>query len=325
MRVTWIGPADQGPDALWLARLPDTQPILMPSLAGNVTDAWLLLRFQIKGESRWGYRPHDVLVSVNGDWLHWFRNTIPEGRYLFPLDPSNLTTSAGNPAFNHVQIDSWHMNGGHYITGTDYQIMTRSAWGETFAFAADEQDARQAADRPNLNHDKPDLVVLANGMDVPAEPPPSGKTDFRVVVANVGEADSRPAGLLMLHSPKDESGGKPLARAEVPALRPGERWTGHDAAPGAARSHHLQAPAGRAGLRPVERFAHAGALERSGGRAGDQTRGDGRHSVRGGGHGRRGPRDRSRFRRPCRRRERGRPLTGRRGRRRRRAARRRFR
>ena len=227
LRLTWLGAADLGPDALWLARLPDTRPVMMPSLAGNVTDAWLLVRFQINGESRWGYRPHDVRISVNGDWLKWFRNTIPEGRYLFPLDPATLATSAGGrPAFNDVRIDSWHMNGGHYITGTDYQVLTRTAWGETFAFAADEQEARQAADRPNLNHDKPDLAVLANGMDVPAEPPPSGKTDFKVVVVNLGEAESRPAGLVMLHSLEDEPRGKPLARAEVPALRPGERWTG---------------------------------------------------------------------------------------------------
>src|SRR5207253_11278225 len=49
---------------------------------------------------------------------------------------------------------------------------------------------------------------------------------FKVVVVNLGEAESRPAGLVMLHSLEDEQRGKPLARAEVPALRPGERWTG---------------------------------------------------------------------------------------------------
>src|SRR5689334_20160699 len=57
LRLTWLGAAELGPDALWLARLPDTRPVMMPSLAGNVTDAWLLVRFQINGESRWGYRP----------------------------------------------------------------------------------------------------------------------------------------------------------------------------------------------------------------------------------------------------------------------------
>ena len=42
VRLTYLGPAPHGPEALWLVRLPDRSPILMPSVAGNVTSAWLM-------------------------------------------------------------------------------------------------------------------------------------------------------------------------------------------------------------------------------------------------------------------------------------------
>jgi hypothetical protein len=218
VRLTYLGPADHGPDALWLVRLRDKKPLLVPSLAGNVTDANLIVHFGLTSE-RWYYRPHDLWLFANDIPVGGFSHAIPEGRYLFPLNPHQVFTSAGRPETNRVAIRSWHDNSGHYKVASDYQIVTRTAWSEWFAYAADEAEVRKAAEGPGVNHDKPDLAVLANALDLPAEPPKDGRTDFAVVVANLGEAASASARLVMLHE------GKTLAQAAIPPMPPGERVT----------------------------------------------------------------------------------------------------
>jgi PKD repeat protein len=217
VRLTYLGAAEKGPDALWLVRLPDKQPVLMPSLAGNVTDVYFLLGFGLK-YARWYYRPHDVWVAVNDVVVGTFDNTIPEGRYLYKLNPYQVFTSTGSPVPNRVALHSWHMNGGNYALASEYQFVTRTAWSEWFAFAADEAGARKALmTRSGLNHDQPDLAVLANSLNLPAQPPKDGVTNFAVTVANVGESASAPAQLAMF------SGERRLVSVSIPALKPGER------------------------------------------------------------------------------------------------------
>ena len=217
VRLSYLGAAEKGPDALWLVRQPDKQPVLMPSLAGNVTDVYFMLDFRLIN-ARWDYRPHDVWVAVNDVVVGTFDNTIPEGRYLYKLNPYQVFTSTGAPVPNRVALRSWHMNGGHYVMASEYRLVTRTAWSEWFAFATDEADARKAlVTRPGLNHDQPDLAVLANGLNLPTQPPKDGVTNFAVTVANVGESASAPAQLTMF------SGERRLVSVTIPALKPGER------------------------------------------------------------------------------------------------------
>jgi hypothetical protein len=216
-RLTYLGAAEHGPDALWLLRLPSREPVLVPSLAGNVTEAWLAVRFALRGP-RSGYRPHDLAVIFNDSWLRYFKDAIPEGRYLFRLDPHQVFTSAGRPVPNRVGVRSWHMNGGHYSTSGDYQLSVRTAWGEHFAFAADAAEGRQSSQvGRRVNHDRPDLAVLANALDLPARAPEDGRIDLPATVANLGEAVSLPARLVLM------DGKQILAQADVPPLQPSEQ------------------------------------------------------------------------------------------------------
>jgi len=215
VRLTYIGAADQGPDALWLVRLPDKQPIMMPSLAGNVSDAWLTVKFELE-DTRNSYRPHDVLLTLNDVWLKMFQKTVPDGRYLFRLSPYQVFTSSGEPVPNRVAVYSWHMNSGHYATRSNYELMVRTAWSEHYAFAATEEEARRGVGTYLVNHDQPDLGIFANATDLPVEMPKPGPIDIPVMIANLGEATSTPVRLLMLGE-KNEV----LATTQVPALNPG--------------------------------------------------------------------------------------------------------
>jgi hypothetical protein len=219
VRLSYIGPADYGPDALWLVRLPDKQPLLMPSLAGNVMDAWFTVKFDLR-QARNNYRPHDVLLTVNDVWVKMFENTVPDGRYLFRLSPNQIFTSPGQPVPNRVAINSWHVNPGHYMSNSEYELIARTAWSEHYVFAANENDARIGNTSERINHDQPDLGIYANAVDLPVEMPKPGRLDVPILIANLGEAASAPTQLLMLGK-----GGAVLATAAVPSLQPGTDQT----------------------------------------------------------------------------------------------------
>ena len=82
VRLSYIGPAQYGPEATWLITLPSKNSIMLPSLAGNVTDAWLTTNFTLR-QPRNYYRRHYLLLSVNDSPSKMFENEVPEGRYLF--------------------------------------------------------------------------------------------------------------------------------------------------------------------------------------------------------------------------------------------------
>lgn len=217
VRLTYIAAAERGPSALWLVREKERQPLLMPTLAGNVTESSLLVHFALRS-GRESYRPHDVTISINGVVLKEFTGTVPEGRYLFPLNLHQTFTSAGRPVVNRVAIHTRHMNGGHYIVNSDYRMITRTAWSEHFAFAADEGEIRKSLTKtPGVNHGHPDLTILSNDLALPVERPKAGSIELPVQVANLGEATSRPARLVLLN------GKAVLQRVELPALVPGAR------------------------------------------------------------------------------------------------------
>jgi hypothetical protein len=222
VRLTYLGDADHGPGALWLVRLPDDEPVLMPSLEGNVKEAWLLVSFTLRYD-RSHYRPHDVDVLVNGITVGQFKSTVPDGRYLFRLHPAQVFTSFGSPVINRVAIRSRHMNAGHYAVNSDYVLIVRSDWGEKYAFASIASEVLSSQDNSPTNHDQPDLAVLANGLNLPIAMPAPGRIALPVVVANLGEAGSRPAQLRMLE--EDKPNGKVLGQVQVPALGAGERVT----------------------------------------------------------------------------------------------------
>ncbi|MEX2164161.1 MAG: TlpA disulfide reductase family protein [Sulfuricaulis sp.] len=213
LRITFIGRSDHGPDALWLLRLPDTVPILIPSLAGNVTDTWLTLNFGLTS-ARSYYRPHDVLVTLNDEWIKVFPRTVPQGRYLFRIHPSRVQTSSGPPAVNRLGIRSWHSNGGSYRTTSEFRLSVRTQWSEHFAFASSAEEVLESMEKKVVNHDQHDLAVLANDLDLPVAAPEPGVVEFDITIANLGEGTSRPAHLEM------RDGEKVLAEREIPALAP---------------------------------------------------------------------------------------------------------
>jgi hypothetical protein len=219
VRVTYLGPAEHGPEALWLLRESERDPVLIPSLAGNIVEAGLLLSLRLRND-RTAYRPHTVQIYWNDLPIKSFTNAIPEGRYWLPLEPHHVFCAAGEQAPNRVRIRTRHMNGGAYSTASDYQLVTRTEWSEHFGFGKNKEDILRAHHSSRLvNHDQPDLAVLANSLDLPLKPPPDGEVDFPVRVMNLGEGAAYPTRLVM----KDSS-QRILAAVMTPYLAPGDDY-----------------------------------------------------------------------------------------------------
>jgi PKD repeat protein len=222
VRVSYIGDADIGPPALWLVRLPDTEPILMPSLAGNVTDAWLIFTLGLN-RARSHYRPMDILVTVNDVWALDFHQSVPEGRYIVRLDPNHVFTSSGSSVWNRIGAYRWYGNTGANLMWADYKLTVRRGWSEYYGFASTPEEvvtAHEATHR--INHDQADLALFANALDLPLETP-TGPVDLPVTIVNLGEAASQSAQLVMEGEPVMNGSRVRLQAAQIPVLQPDEQ------------------------------------------------------------------------------------------------------
>jgi hypothetical protein len=216
VRVTCWGRAEHGPEALWLTRSADPAPVLVPSLAPNISETWMVLGFRLSSPRR-SYRPHQVDVALNNIRVARFTDAVPEGRYFYRVEPYKILSSPRRPVNNRISVHTRHMNPGNYMTATDYTLITRLAWSERFGFARDEDEMRGAFGGRIVNHDRPDLALLSNDIELPVKAPPPGPIPLRVIVANLGESDAGPSRIRLA------DGGRALEEADAPALKPGEQ------------------------------------------------------------------------------------------------------
>ncbi|TET50691.1 MAG: DUF11 domain-containing protein, partial [Anaerolineales bacterium] len=79
------------------------------------------LRVTIK--SMWAsVRPHNAVFYVNGHRVGGYYNVIPNGVYIFHVDPAYLNETAAGVSRNAISIYTSHMNGGHYVVSTDIAL-----------------------------------------------------------------------------------------------------------------------------------------------------------------------------------------------------------
>lgn len=181
-----IGPYEQSSTDLgenWLG------PRRQQRQAGNVNAAILSVDFQLPHDpSR--YQPHDVFITINGHQVAALQNTIPEGRYLFPVDPTLLNYAPGGTAVNKIIFDTRHLNGGHYVVSTGYKLIQFMDHQERTVVANDQQQAdrlAQSLSGEDVNHDRPDAAIFANHLrGIPKDTTGKQKITIEVPIFNVG-------------------------------------------------------------------------------------------------------------------------------------------
>jgi peptidoglycan hydrolase-like protein with peptidoglycan-binding domain len=106
----------------------------------NIVKALLKINFRLP----WcidTYRPHDVYVLVNGYQVGELLNTIPNGQYVFEVDPYYLNYADYGVAKNTITLKTLHLNGGHYVVSEDMELIFYLSHIEMPVCAANQSEA----------------------------------------------------------------------------------------------------------------------------------------------------------------------------------------
>jgi len=108
------------------------------------------------------YRPHQVCVLLNGKVIGVLANVIPEGYYIFKIDPSILNLAFYGTASNTITLATTHLNGGHYVVATHIKLVIayRNITVTVVASSPEEAVAAVMNMTQSVLANKPDLAVF---------------------------------------------------------------------------------------------------------------------------------------------------------------------
>jgi M6 family metalloprotease-like protein len=115
---------------------------LPPGLdSSDVKAAVLAINFSLPWNAA-DYRNHNVNISLNGHPVKSLIDTIPNGLYLIAIDPSYLNYGSTGTSANTIEIDTKHLNGGHYVvaTGIELRLKLNELTTSLFADSQDQAD-----------------------------------------------------------------------------------------------------------------------------------------------------------------------------------------
>ena len=201
----WAGLRPVGATA-GLSCLRVVDPLWSPELSetnwGDKAGYYLATTFTMP-YSRSGYSPHDTLIALNGNAVGRLTNTMPEGIYLWPVDPQWLNVGGHNV----VSLGVPRMNAAHYIIANSFAIISPVTARDRLVVASSQKDANKLYGQlPTVNHDQPDLLVAADPhAAIPPDPKDGEEIRFKVTVWNVGAGPSKEGKLRLLDYDPRES------------------------------------------------------------------------------------------------------------------------
>ncbi len=172
----------QLPDGEW------SEAVRWPSLFPNVNWAFLKTQFSLPW-SRNAYEKHDVSILLNGHEVANMNDVIPDGNFLFQIDPNLLNYGSGNRS-NKVYFRTEHFNPGHYVVASDFALLTDLEFVEQFVFADSQAEADELLyTSQRLNHDRPDIGLFSELVDaMPDQFTDGEEIRLGINVANIGQA-----------------------------------------------------------------------------------------------------------------------------------------
>ncbi|KPJ65960.1 hypothetical protein AMJ44_09185 [candidate division WOR-1 bacterium DG_54_3] len=131
------------------------------------------------------YTPHDTRILLNGHLIEEISNAIPEGTYVWPIDRRILNQDGKNTISTKIE----GINEADYILANKFSLIAPvTQMDPIFVVASSQEEAdRLSVDLPYINHNRPDLVILANSIhDLPRDPEPGQKIRFNATIMNIG-------------------------------------------------------------------------------------------------------------------------------------------
>ena len=127
----------------------------LPSLSTNAEKLFLSVQFDLPW-SRSVYDKHNVKILINGLMVAHLKNTIPEGKMLFPV-PSYILKYDGD-RINKVTLETEHFNPAAYLAASEIKLISDLSFVEQFVYANSQEEADKLLySRKEFNHIQPDL------------------------------------------------------------------------------------------------------------------------------------------------------------------------
>lgn len=115
------------------------------------------------------YRNHNVDISLNGHHVKSLNDIVPNGLYLIAVDPSFLNYGSGGTGVNQIDINTKHLNGGHYVVATNIEFRLKLKQLTTKLFADSQEEADNIVKNLDILCDK--CVPKTEIISVESSPP----------------------------------------------------------------------------------------------------------------------------------------------------------
>ncbi|MGY5854208.1 MAG: hypothetical protein RTU92_11620 [Candidatus Thorarchaeota archaeon] len=195
-----------------------------PSYTTNAIEAYIEVDF----EPWWKYEvlKHDVSISINDHEVAFLHDLVPRGRYLFPiaLEYLNFSTN-GKVAQNTIKIETWHLNGGHYVVLSDIRVILRLTDVVVPVFCTSQIEADALAKTiTNIGFNVTDIGVYANLLESPEVVRIGTQLTFNATIVNL--ADNPVSDAIIQFFIGNPSEGQQLGTDQIlPTILPGESVT----------------------------------------------------------------------------------------------------
>jgi hypothetical protein len=186
--------------------------------------AEVLVRYELESPRAY-ISPHTTRISLNDSEIATLSMKVPEGIYLFPVDVTKVKFFGALPSGNEIQLLSEGFNEGDFVRTLDVTLYTHHAVHGELVVATTQDEANTFAAKSLLmNHDKPDLVILANKLPAFDADAFDGSKAISLLLSvyNIGEAASAATTLSVFGAdPRlGDPGPSLLPTVAVPGIEP---------------------------------------------------------------------------------------------------------
>ncbi|MCP5064729.1 MAG: OmpA family protein [Ignavibacteriae bacterium] len=163
----------------------------LPTLTSNVERMFLSVHFKLPW-SRSVYDAHDVKILLNGWQVGHLKNTIPEGKLLFPIDTRILNYDYKGGGDNLVTLETKHFNPAAYLAASEIKLISNLSFMEQFVFASSQKEADSLLySRNAYNHVQPDLGFYSTiKTKIPKDVKDGDEIVLNLSVWNLGQGKS---------------------------------------------------------------------------------------------------------------------------------------
>ncbi len=187
----------------------------------NTLETYLEINFGLP-KKKYSYRNHDIIISINSNEITRLNDTIPFGRYLFPFNPDFLHYSYnGEMVTNQIDIDTYHLNGGHYVVTTDANIIIHLNEVALPIYCQSQSEADEIVENmTDIELVHSDLGVYTNYIEIPDVIRENDIAQINCSIINLGDITHSDVTVQLFDGDPTLNGLQIGSNFTIPALSP---------------------------------------------------------------------------------------------------------